>query len=244
MLIISLILFQLIVFVGLIFFFKRILSQNVTSATKHLEELNQDYARKDNEVTKRLGEAQQKSEDMLVKARQEADSEKEKIIKEAWAQRDKILNHARNQSDEIIQQAENSRRLLISELEERISKETINKACELIQHTLPEQFKKDVHLHWTEELIEDSFNQLDKLQIPEDINEVKITSAFPLSDEQRKRLSKRLKQLLSRDVKYNEETDSKIVAGLIVSIGSLVLDGSLKNRIQEQARSIEHESSE
>jgi len=242
MLIISLVLLQLIIFAGLIFFFKRILDRNVVSATRHLEELNQNYERKDNEVNRLLGEAKQKSEETVTKARQEAEREKSEILKKAEAERDKILGQARTQGEDIMQQADKSRQLLISELGERISKEAIDKACELIQNNLPEQFKRGVHSQWTEELIDESFDQLKHLQIPEEVKEIRITSAFPLNEEQRKSLSKRIKQLLNREVTLKEETDPKIVAGLVVVIGSLVLDGSLKNRIQEQTKIIRKEN--
>jgi len=49
-------------------------------------------------------------------------------------------------------------------------------------------------------------------------------------------LSKKLKSLLSTDIPIKEEVDPRIVAGMVIHIGSLVLDGSLKNKIQEKAR--------
>ena len=113
----------------------------------------------------------------------------------------------------------------------------------MIQSTLPEEFKKNVHLHWTEELIRESADQLAHLHIPDDVRKIKIASAFPLNEGQRKGLSRKLKQLLGRDITLKEEVDPRIVAGLVVTIGSLVLDGSLKNKIEEQARSIEGEGS-
>jgi ATP synthase F1 delta subunit len=157
-------------------------------------------------------------------------------MKEAETEKDRLLKQARSQSEEIIQQADRSRQLLITELEERIAKGAVEKACELIQTTLPEQFKRDVHSQWIEKLISESFEQLKHLQVPKEIREVKVTSAFSLTEEQRKNLSKKLKQLLGREIVLNVETDSKIVVGLIITIGSLVLDGSLKNKIQKHAQ--------
>ena len=65
-----------------------------------------------------------------------------------------------------------------------------------------------------------------------------------LKHKARKHLSKRLKQLLGREVKLKEEVDSKVVVGLIVTVGSLVLDGSLKNKIRQQATDIDAKVSE
>ena len=237
MLIISLILFQVLIFVGLIFMLRRIMTKNVTDATRHLEELNQDYTKKEQEVNQQLQEAQQKSQNILKEAQEEAVKLRAQIIKEAESERDKILEQARTQSDTIIQQADKSRQALISEIEERIEKEAINKACELMQATLPQTFKQDVHLYWVKELLENGFSQLEHLQLPQGIQEIKITSAFPLTEEQRKNLSKKIKDVLWYETLLKEETEPKVVAGLIITIGSLVLDGSLKNKIQDKAKS-------
>ncbi|MDD5466082.1 MAG: F0F1 ATP synthase subunit delta [Candidatus Omnitrophica bacterium] len=236
MLIVSLILFQLLIFGGLIFLLRRVLTKNVTDATKHLEELSHDYSQKEQKLNQQLEEAKEKSQNIIRDAQQEAERLRTQNIKDLESQRDLILNQARSQSDTIIQQADKSRQALISELETRIEKEAINKACELMQVTLPEKFRQEVHLYWVKELLEDGFSQLKHLQFPSDISEVKITSAFSLTDEQRKSLSRKINDVLGYDAQLKEETESRVVAGLIISIGSLVLDGSLKNKIEEQAK--------
>lgn len=236
MFVVSLILLQVFIFTGLIIMFRRIMTKNVASATEHLEELNQSYTQKEMELNKRLDEAKQKSQELLTQAQEEAQNLKAQTIKDVEIEREKIISEARRQNDEIIAQAEKSRQALIAELEERIARDAIDKACQLIQDALPEQFKQDVHTHWLEELIKDRFQELERLRLPEDIQEIKITSAFALNEEERRALLKRVKSILGRDVTLKEEVDPRVVAGVIITIGSLILDGTLKNRIQEQAK--------
>ena len=47
MLMASFIIFIVVVFVGLIFMLRKIMTQNIISATQHIDELNQDYTKKD-----------------------------------------------------------------------------------------------------------------------------------------------------------------------------------------------------
>ncbi len=244
MLIISLIVIQILVFLGLIWMFRRILSQNVTSATKHLEELSQEYTRKDKELNQQLQSEKQKSQELLEKSRQEAEKIKTQMIQEAERERDRILKQAHTQNDEIIQQAEKTRHVLLSEINESIAKEAINKACELIQLTLPESFKQEVHTQWIEELIQNGFSQGERLSVPRDLQEVRVISAFSLRDSQRKGLLSKLKEALGREVMLKEEVDTKVIAGLVIMMGSLVLDGSLKHKIKEQAKSVQYTVSE
>lgn len=223
-------------FGGMFFLLSRLLSKKVTDATKQIDEISRDYSHKEERLNQQLEEAKIKSQNIIREAQAEAEKLRAQNTKDLENQREAIINQARSQSEMIIQQADKSRQALIAELESRIQKEAINKACELMQVTLPEKFRQDVHLYWVKELLDDGFSQLKHLQFPDDINEIKITTAFPLTEEQRKILSKKIKDALGHDIQLKEETEPKVVAGLIISIGSLVLDGSLKNKIEEQAK--------
>ena len=238
MLIVSLVLLQIVIFGGLIFILRKILNQNVILATKHLDELNQDYSKKEQEIQKRLDDLKQKTNEILSKAQVEAQQFKETTIKQAETERDDILSKARVKGEEMMKQADKARQVLISEIDERIAKEAVSKACELTHCVLPEEFKQIVHTHWLNELIKNGFDQLERLSVAEDIHEINIKSAFDLNVEQRRLLSKKIKEVLSRDIALKETTDPNMVAGVIITIGSLVLDGSFKNKIQEQAKKL------
>jgi F0F1-type ATP synthase delta subunit len=224
------------VFAVMVVLFQRIMKQNVVLATRHLEEMGQDYAKKQQEIDIKLKETEHKCQDMILKAEEEAEQVKEKMIKEGTVERDRILDLAHHQSEDMIQQADKSRKMLLAEINDRISREATDKACELIRSTLPDKFKLDVHTHWVEELITGDFSHLDRLHIPKGAGEVKIASAFPLSDSQRKILRNKLKEVLGNEVDPKEEVESDLVAGVIIYIGSLVLDGSLRNKVQEQSK--------
>jgi len=244
MLIFSLILVQVIIFAGLIMMLRHILTQNVGSAVKHLEDLSQEYESKEVEINRQREEIKQKSEGILADAKARAEDIRAQILKEAGDEKSKIVEQALSQKEDIIKQADKSRQRLISEIDERISKEAVNKACELIQHTLPDNFKKDVHSQWVKELIDNGFTQLKNLDIPKGIEEVKVSSAFTLSPDQRKILQKRLTDIFGREVKLKEEIDPSVITGLVISMGSLVLDGSLRNKIKEQVIKSKNENAE
>lgn len=236
MLIVSLIVIQVIIFGGLIFILRSILSQNVNLATRHLDELNNDYTQKETGLKRQLEEAQKRAAEIVAKAQEEAQQNKARLMTETETQRNKLLQETHTQAEELMQQADKSRQMLLAEIQDRIAKEAVDKACELIHDTLPEQFKLNAHQHWIEELMDSGFVQFERLKIPENIREVKIVSAFSLSENQRKNLTKKLKDALNKNITLKEEVDPRIVAGFIIYIDELVLDGSLKNKIQERAR--------
>ena len=208
-------------------------------ATKHIDDLSQDYSKKEAEITRQLEEVKQKSQEILDKAHEEAEKTKMQIVKDAQAESEKLLKRAQTQGEEMIKQADKTRQQLLIEIEERIAKEAVNKAGELIQHVLPENFKQDIHAQWVEELIESGFSRIERLRIAKDIQEARVNTAYSLNKAQREGLAKKVKEVLGHDVTLKEELDPKVVAGITITIGSLVLDGSLKNKIKEQAKNIQ-----
>jgi F-type H+-transporting ATPase subunit delta len=243
-LIIFLVLLIVLFFIFLVLLLVKILKQHFIQETRHLDELNQDYLKKEEEAERYLAEARQKSQEIVQQAQQDAERMKDEIISKVQEEKDRVIAVARQQAQDIIQQADKTRQMLLSEINERVAKEAIVQACNLIQDTLPDEFKQDVHAHWVQELIKAGFLSLERLRIPQDIQEVGITSAFSLSEEQKKSLLKNLKDVLKRDITLKEKVDFKIVAGIVIHIGDLVLDGSLKNKIQERSISAQREGQE
>lgn len=234
-LIIFLVILMVLVFGFLVLLLVKILKQNFVQETAHLDQMNQDYLKKEEEADNYLAEAKQKSQELVKQAQHDAETMKEEIISKVQEERDRVIAVARQQAQDIVQQADKTRQMLLSEINERVAKEAIVQACNLIEETLPEGFKQDVHAHWIQDLIKSGFLSLERLRIPQDVQEVKIASAFSLTEEQKKLLLKNLKEVLKRDITLKEEVDNKIVAGIIIHIGDLILDGSLKNKIQERS---------
>lgn len=232
------------VFVFLVLLLVKILKQNFIQETRHLDQMNQDYLKKEEEADRYLAEAKQKSQETVKQAQQDAEKMKDEIINKVQEERDRVIAVARQQAQDIVQQADKTRQMLLSEINERVAKEAIVEACSLIQEALPDEFKQEVHAHWVEELVKAGFSSLERLRIPQNIQEVDITSAFSLTEDQKKFLLKNLKDVLKHDVTLKEKVDTKVVAGMIIRIGDLVLDGSLKNKIQERSVSAQRQSPE
>lgn len=58
-----------------------------------------------------------------------------------------------------------------------------------------------------------------------------VTSAVPLSKSQLADLAKTLKQKIGKTVTLNEHVDSSLIGGLVVKVGSRMIDSSLKTKL-------------
>ena len=233
---ISLLVIQLLIFAGLVFLLRNLLTKNITGATAHLDQMNQDFTKKQEEANKKTQEADQYYQTTLTKAREDALQFKERIEKEAVEGKDKMIAEARQESERIIERANKTREMLIGEINKRIEEGSLDKACDLTEHVVPPQLYKQLHQEWLEELLSRGLEELGSLQVSEDVKEAVLKTAFALTDAQKTSLNKKLKEKLGRNIALHEEVDSSVVAGAVVSLGSLVLDGSLRNKIKGAAR--------
>lgn len=64
------------------------------------------------------------------------------------------------------------------------------------------------------------------------VHEVEITSAAPLADDLRGRLTRALGKVAGGQIRISENVDHELLGGVIVRVGSTVFDGSLKTRLQ------------
>ena len=60
-----------------------------------------------------------------------------------------------------------------------------------------------------------------------------VTSARPLTDEQRGALADSLKKTVGKDVKINQTVDEGIIGGLIVKVGSRMIDTSIRSKLTQ-----------
>ncbi|MGY6031820.1 F0F1 ATP synthase subunit delta [Phytobacter sp. AG2a] len=69
----------------------------------------------------------------------------------------------------------------------------------------------------------------------EAIAEVEVTSATALSEEQLSKISAAMEKRLSRKVKLNCKIDKSVMAGVIIRSGDMVIDGSVRGRLERLA---------
>ena len=65
-----------------------------------------------------------------------------------------------------------------------------------------------------------------------------ITSATPLSDEQQRAMAQALQEKLGRDVRVTTEIDENLIGGAVIRAGDVVIDGSLRARLDGLANAL------
>lgn len=244
MLVMQLFIIQLIIFIGLVIFLRNVLTKNVTRATSHLEKLTQDNLKKQEEINRALEKTKRDYNETIARAQQEANAIKEKATKEIEQLKEKTMEEARLESEEIIQKAERTKGLLIKEFEQKIEARAVERACELIQQVIPQNLQKQTHRHRVKELCQNRLEELERKYLVGEIKEVQIKSAFSLAPEERQTIKEILQKKIGTEFNLIEEVDPSLIAGLIINVGSLVIDGSIRFKIKEAAKIATQQSRE
>jgi F-type H+-transporting ATPase subunit delta len=79
-----------------------------------------------------------------------------------------------------------------------------------------------------EELVSEELKQL----------EVNVTSAVELDDRVVKQVGEEIEKQTGRDVELSSTVDPEILGGLVLRVGNMVLDASLRNRLERMRREI------
>ena len=68
--------------------------------------------------------------------------------------------------------------------------------------------------------------------------EADVTTAYELTDAQREKMSAALSKKLDRKVRIVTTVDSSLIGGAIIKAGDLVIDGSVKGRLEKMTNSL------
>ena len=71
--------------------------------------------------------------------------------------------------------------------------------------------------------------------VEEGIVDVTVTSAAPLAEAEQRTLSEALSRKLKREVRLHTATDAGLIGGAVIRAGDLVIDGSLRSRLERIA---------
>lgn len=70
------------------------------------------------------------------------------------------------------------------------------------------------------------------------IAEITVTTAFPLTEQQREKIKKKMAEVTHKKIEMTEKTDSSLVGGIVVDYGDTRMDGSVKTRLENLKESL------
>ena len=228
---IQLLAIQIVTFVGIIFLLRFLFSRHLKIALDRLNTLHEENLSKEEELNEELRRAKEESQAQIEKGKVEADLIIEEAKKEAARVRLSLEEDAKGQAGKIVAAGKIEAEKFKAEMSKDMQGQSVELALRMISELLIEADKIALQYQFVNETIEE-ISRLPKEQFNVKSKEIKVTSSFPLLDRQKDELKKVLAQKLEGEPEIKEHIDPKLIGGLIIEIGGMVIDGTLKNKLQ------------
>lgn len=231
---IQLIVLQIIVFGGIIFFLKKILYRDTESSINRLDRVYQEMLLKQKELSQKIEAAEKeygekKEEAALIVGKMKTDAMDEVRLKS-----DEVIKKARLEAEEVLKKAHETTEKHFKALEKDFKVQLINQSVLLLGVVFSGKTKELLHHQLFLEFLERAKN-FDLSGVGSHIELLTVRSAFVLSKEEQDKVNSMIGVKLTRPIKTEFNVDESLVAGILFQFGTLLLDGSLVNLVREAA---------
>ncbi len=221
-----------VVFGALVLGIRRLLLQTALKAVRGVQQAESEVRKKEGAILRQIEEhdkefarRQAEAEETLERRRRQSEADVNQM-------RDKLIEEAKLESRRIIERArqneENMRQQLVLEMEGL----AMNQAGQMLDMVLSEAVIGALHRCLIEELF-DALDEMDTEGITVEADAVTVRSSQALADDHRERLHAILKNKFNAETRIETVVDPELMGGLALKLGSLEIDGSLRNRLRE-----------
>lgn len=226
----------LVLFCGaLMYGMYRILGKQAAQAADRFSTMNEEFERKKAELKKLTQETEANAQRMIAAAQVECQKLKAQTYEDLEQTRLKSIQETRQEAERIVGDAMKARDAMRLELMQEIQTRTIDAACELVREMFPVALREEVHQFWINELIAQGLAALDQFSSREEIKSVEVLSAFPLSTEHREKILWTVQKKVHTEARLDEKVLPELIAGMRLTLGHLVLEGTLSSKLKEAA---------
>lgn len=231
---------QLVIFTIVIIVLKKLLLNDTMNAISRLRKIEKENKRREEELGIKMLEAEEMYKVKVAQAQEEALRVKEDSKKEMDSLKKEMLEKARLESDRIINAAKNITQELCQKLEEESEMKTIDCGLTLIKTVFTGRLRSAINEELAKELIS-QLGQLDKANIKQDLSQITIISAEAISGNLKEEIKKIISGKVAKELACEEKIDQSLIAGILIKLDGLIIDGSLSNYLREASGELKKE---
>lgn len=237
MLILEFIIIQTLIFVVIFFVLRRLMIQNTTSAVNRLRFADEENAKRLEEVRAKIEAAEVEYKQRIAELETDLEQQREAAKKQSEEERDGLLAKAREESERILGAAKNRADNINQETASQMQTLVATQSLDIVRKF----FGQQKMTAFNEQLIDEFLGEVETLDtghVPEEVHNAGVVTSYPLSPDCKKRIAALLEHKLGRAIELKETVKDDMVGGIVISLGSIVMDGSLENRLGEIIRDL------
>jgi F0F1-type ATP synthase delta subunit len=226
----ELILLQVITFAVVIAVLHFLFGSQLKVALNRLQVLHQESLEKEEILNKELERAKVQVDAEIARSKEEA----KHIIENAKQSAERVgreaAERAQVEAKKLIDEAQERSKRLESEVLASVDEKAVGLSQELIRYIFTQEDQKVLHVHLIDELIEE-LKKIDKARLAVQAQHAEVLTSWPLSTQEKQDLEEVLTAKLGREIPVEEKSDPSLIFGIVIRLGGLVVDGSLKNKL-------------
>lgn len=231
---------QLAVFALLVFGLKRLLMGDTRQAASKLRDIEADLGRKEDAVRKRIEDNEAEFRRKSTEAQEELNRTRETMEKEITRTRDGLLDEARKERDRIVDEANRSKEKLRQELIREAQAQTVEHARRVYELVFSEELGKKLDHAFLDELLI-ALDEMDSSSLTISAVAIEVACSHSLDPAHRERLKEIVTRKFGVKLEVRETVEADLIAGIKIKLGSLEVDGSLRNRFNEAVEQLKSE---
>jgi len=143
-----------------------------------------------------------------------------------------LIEESKKERDRIIAEAEKHKDRLRQELLREADKQSVDYAVQMFAMVFSDRISADLNRGFVEELLA-ALEEVDGDSISVDAESVELTASHALADDLREKARDLLQRKFHVETAIREKVDPELIAGIKIKLGSLEIDGTLRNRMGE-----------
>ena len=229
---IQLVIIQVITFLVIIFVLKRLLYSETAKEIERLRQLKDEFSRKEKELQVNIDTAKRDVEARIEKAEKEAREYLEKKEKEADEVKNSLVAKARDRAEEMVKNALNSKEKMREEVYLELKDRVPATAVRIFREALSAEAREIMHEDLVKDVIE-KMHKMDKGLFKTRTGKGELLTPYPMKRSEKEKLVSLMDEKAGHAVGLVEKEDKDLIAGIVIKLDALIIDGSLENKLKQ-----------
>lgn len=222
----------LFVLVILILVIKRLLLGDTVKAVERIGQAETEIRKREESMRREMDQHEKELAERRRRSDEEFESRHEESERKVARLKEQVLEEARREAADMLEKARRNEKRMRDQALHELEDRAVELAGRIFQLVFSERLNERLNRQFTDELLQ-AIGETDVGEITVEGDGLDIQSSHPLESDQKERLTTLLAEKFSVRTEIRETVRKELLAGLILKLGSLEIDGSLLSRYQE-----------
>lgn len=233
---------HVVVLGAILFTIKRMLVGDTARAVGRIGEAESEIRKKEESMRHELEQMKQDFAAKRATAEEDLQERREELEREMAQSKESTIEKAKREATDLLEKAKKEERRRRDRLAQEMESKAIDFAGRMFRLVFSERLNDALNRAFIDELV-DALIDTDSGGITVDSGSTQFIASHAIDADQKAKLQKVLKEKFGIDVSIAEVIQEDLLAGLVIKLGSLEIDGSLLSRYQEAAAELKKDAS-